>query len=97
VKKTIRPYDLFGRFGGEEFIILMPDLDQANVLTATERIRLAVCSTPVEFEGRGISVSASFGIVCATRMRDMDTATRCADEALYRAKSEGRNRVVLYS
>ena len=97
VKKAIRPYDLFGRFGGEEFIVLMPDLDQENVLTATERIRLAVCSTPVEFEGRGISVSASFGIVCATRMHDMDTATRCADEALYRAKSEGRNRAVLYS
>ena len=97
VKKTIRPYDLFGRYGGEEFIILMPDLDKVNAQNATERIRLAMCITPVEFEGRSIPISASFGVVCATQMSDIDTATRCADEALYRAKSEGRNKAVFYN
>jgi len=96
VKKAIRPYDLFGRYGGEEFIMLVPDVDKTGVLNMAERIRLDVCKTPVEFEGKKISISASFGIAYAAPMNDMRTAIQYADEALYRAKKEGRNRVVFY-
>ena len=99
IKNVIRPYDIFGRYGGEEFIIFMgytEQINKINVINAVERIRLEVCKTPVEFEGKEIPISASFGISCATPSDGMDTATRRADEALYRAKKEGRNRVIFY-
>ena len=96
IKKTIRPYDLFGRYGGEEFILLVSDTDKQNMINIAERLRRDVCETPVEFEGLQIPISASFGIACAAPLNDMHTATKHADEALYRAKNEGRNRVVFY-
>ena len=94
VKKMIRPYDLFGRYGGEEFILLVPDVNETDVINMAERIRLEVCKMPVGFEGKEISTSASFGIAYGAPMNDIQTATKYADEALYRAKKEGRNRVV---
>ena len=100
VKKTIRPYDIFGRFGGEEFIILMSDtkdIDKDDVIKIIERIRLELCSTPVEYEGKAIRISASFGVAYAAPINDMETATKYADLALYRAKEGGRNRVEFYN
>jgi len=60
VKRVIRPYDVFGRYGGEEFIILMPELDKTSALAAAQRVREEICASPVEFEGAQIPVSASF-------------------------------------
>jgi len=94
VKKSIRPYDLLGRYGGEEFIILMCDTEKENVINATERIRMEICKTPVKFENKEILVSASFGIASMARLNDLDTGTQYADQALYKAKEEGRNKVV---
>jgi diguanylate cyclase (GGDEF)-like protein len=99
VKNTIRPYDIFARYGGEEFIILITDMegiDRTNVINAVERIRTEICNTPVKFENTEISVSSSFGIAYAAPKTDMNTATKRADEALYQAKNQGRNRVVFY-
>ena len=93
VKGVIRPYDLFGRYGGEEFILLMFDIDRPGVARSAERIRLALCETPVVFEGQEIPVSASFGVSSVTPMIPIGKATQFADEALYRAKEGGRNRV----
>jgi len=99
VKKTIRPYDIFGRYGGEEFIIFMSytiEIDKSNVINAVDRIRLALCSAPVVFEGKEISISASFGIAYAAPKNDMEMATKYADMALYEAKTGGRNRIIFY-
>jgi len=99
VKKTIRPYDILGRYGGEEFIVMMSDvkaINKDNVMTAAERIRLVICSTPVEFEGTLIPVAASLGVARAAPVNDLPTAIKCADEALYMAKNQGRNRVIFY-
>ena len=96
VKKTIRPYDLLGRYGGEEFIILMCDVDKKNVINAIERVRQEVYKTPVIYENTSISIAASFGIAHAAPINDLAEATKYADEALYRAKDTGRNRVVFY-
>ncbi|MCL1854535.1 MAG: GGDEF domain-containing protein, partial [Clostridia bacterium] len=96
VKKIIRPYDLFGRYGGEEFILLILDANKETAIAIAERIRQELCKTPVDFEGESIQISASFGIAHAAAVNDMDTPTRHADEALYRAKEGGRNRVVYY-
>ena len=99
VKNIIRPYDILGRYGGEEFIILMTDLKAMNkesALQAAERIRLEVCSQPVAYEDKEISVSASFGVSYAAPKYDMAIAVKYADKALYQAKDRGRNMVVFY-
>ena len=93
VKKIIRPYDLFGRYGGEEFIIFMPGIDKEGAVAAAERIRKEICREPVEFEDKQLSVSASFGVACAAPKNDLHKAVEYADEALYQAKEGGRNRV----
>ncbi|MCL1809578.1 MAG: diguanylate cyclase [Clostridiales bacterium] len=99
VKNCIRPYDVFGRYGGEEFIILMTDMkgvNKSNVTSAVERIRLEVSNGPVKFESCEIPISASFGIAYAAPKNNLEMAVRHADEALYGAKEEGRNRVVFF-
>ena len=93
VRSTIRPYDLLGRYGGEEFILLMCDVDKENVLSAVERIRQAVGETSVIFEGKEVSVSASFGVAPAVPPNDLTVAIKNADEALYCAKETGRNKI----
>ena len=94
VKKAIRPYDLFGRYGGEEFILLMCDTDHKNVINAIERIRQDVFAEPILYEGKKLILTASFGIAPAAPVNDLSAAIEIADEALYRAKEAGRNRVV---
>lgn len=99
VKNAIRPYDVLGRYGGEEFIILMTDIKQINkenAMNAIDRIRQEICKTPVEFEGIEIPVSASFGMAYAAPENELAAAVKYADEALYQAKETGRNRVVFY-
>ena len=99
VQKSIRPYDIFARYGGEEFIILMTDvkeINKDNAINAMERIRQVICNNPIEFEGRKIAISASFGMAHGAPQNDLNTAIEYADEALYQAKAEGRNRVVFY-
>jgi diguanylate cyclase (GGDEF)-like protein len=96
IKKTIRPYDLFGRYGGEEFIMLMCDTDRENVINATERVRQVVCNKPVDHDGISIPTTASFGVACVHTEEELNEMIEFADEALYRAKNEGRNKVVYH-
>jgi len=97
VKKKLRPYDLLGRYGGEEFIILLSEIKEITKETAisvTERIRLDINNTPVDYNGAKIPVTASFGIAYAAPKNDLETAIKFADEALYQAKKSGRNKVI---
>ena len=99
VKNTIRPYDVLGRYGGEEFIVLMTDevpISKDNAILAAERIREEISKAPVLFEETEINVSASIGIAHASPVNDLMTATKLADEALYIAKETGRNKVVYH-
>ena len=99
VKQIIRPYDILGRYGGEEFIVLLTDvkaLNKDNAILAAERIRQVISATPVVFEEHLITVSASFGVSYAAPRYDLATATRYADKALYQAKNKGRDQVVFY-
>jgi two-component system, cell cycle response regulator len=90
----IRPYDSVGRYGGEEFLILAPSSDALGAMGLAERIRKAIEEKPVTFEGRKISVTASFGIAVSTprQLLDAQQMIRLADDALYQAKANGRNR-----
>jgi two-component system cell cycle response regulator len=96
LKRNIRGVDLACRFGGEEFVVLMPDTDQNQAEAVAERVRQAVAERAFEVPGgRSLWITVSAGV--ALRESDSDTAEtliKRADVALYRAKREGRNRVV---
>jgi len=95
----IRPYDSIGRYGGEEFLIVVPSSDAMGALGLAERIRKEMEAKPVLAEGHEISITGSFGIVASTpgRLLDPQEMLRFADDALYRAKANGRNRCELAS
>jgi len=96
-QKHLRTTDLFGRLGGEEFGMLLPECGREQVLERVEQMRLAVAQVPAGEAGSGVVVSASFGVASAAssgyELRQLMTD---ADDALYRAKREGRNRVSLF-
>jgi diguanylate cyclase (GGDEF)-like protein len=96
VKDTVRPYDLFGRYGGEEFIMFIAVNDVANALNLAERIRVIVEKKPIHFEGKDIAVTTSIGMAQVTADVVFDEALKLADEALYVAKEQGRNRVIIH-
>ena len=95
VQSHIRPYDLLARYGGEEFIIFAFDIDKNNVQTLAERLRLSICDEQIEYEGGHLYFSASFGVAHVYNY-DLEKAIKHADQALYTAKTEGRNRVVFH-
>jgi two-component system, cell cycle response regulator len=97
VKRSIRGIDLACRCGGEEFVIVMPETDMAVAAMVAERLRRRIAAEPfaVNQGQRSVSITLSIGIA-ALRGRDDNAAslTKRADQALYRAKRDGRNRVV---
>lgn len=91
----LRPTDLFGRLGGEEFGILLLDCSRDQGVAIANRIRLAIEATPIEAEGYAVSLSASVGVASTdTSGYGLQRLCREADAALYRAKRTGRNRVI---
>lgn len=95
VQKVVRSCDLVGRYGGEEFLIVLPGCSGEQVEVCAERIRAAVCSEPIAAEGLEISVTASIGAVVADTLHQKEKeALSAADSALYEAKNQGRDRVV---
>lgn len=97
VKRNIRGVDLACRFGGEEFVVLMPDTDVSNAELVAERVRQAVGERPFEIKGqRPLRVTVSVGVSFNENEADTpESLIKRADQALYRAKREGRNRVIL--
>jgi diguanylate cyclase (GGDEF)-like protein len=90
---VVRPYDVVGRYGGEEFIVVFSRCDEQTALSIVERIRETISTDPVQANSRSISVTASIGVARVLNSVDADTALREADNALFRAKQQGRNRV----
>jgi len=95
----IRAYDVLGRYGGEEFLLVVPSSDEAGTLSLAERIRLSLASEAIALEQGEIHVTASFGVAICNDNNPptVPTLLRVCDEALYRAKREGRNRSALAS
>jgi len=93
-----RAGDVVARFGGEEFVWLLPDTDEAGAAILAERLRAALCAEPVEIsDACRVPVTGSLGVASAVGLVDDVTLLRDADRAMYRAKATGRNRVVLAS
>jgi diguanylate cyclase (GGDEF)-like protein len=97
LREVVRPYDAVGRFGGEEFLLVLPGCDSRTAATLAERLRCHVAVAPVETEGVSIPVTLSLGVAAWAEGGPADSVAllRAADEALYRAKGAGRNRVAL--
>jgi diguanylate cyclase (GGDEF)-like protein len=98
MRSLLRSTDHLGRFGGDEFMLLLPETGMAGARDLAERLRERVDSITVEFQGKRIEVHASFGVATmeAARIGDIDsweTLLQRADAALYRAKEGGRNRI----
>lgn len=95
LRASLRVHDVLGRYGGEEFALLMPGADTAAALAGTERVRLAVCERPIEAGPLSIPVTISAGVASyGVNGADWESLLRSADGALYEAKRAGRNRVV---
>jgi len=93
VAGMLRPTDFIARYGGEEFVILLPDTPREAAAAAMERVRWQVAQLPFHFRDQSIRVTVSMGICEFADGCSVADVFECADQALYRAKRLGRDRV----
>jgi diguanylate cyclase (GGDEF)-like protein len=97
ILSTVRPGDLVGRYGGEEFIILMPTISREEVKIIANKIKNSVQNVIFKENGNKFNVTISIGIGCNSKnIADINFIINTADKALYKAKNNGRDQVVLY-
>jgi diguanylate cyclase (GGDEF)-like protein len=96
MQSATRPYDAVGRYGGEEFLIILPGCDPTCTANQAERMRAALASDAMTINDKPHLVTCSFGATCWRPGTDpsADSLIRIADNALYMAKGQGRDRVV---
>lgn len=94
-RSACRPYDVVGRYGGEEFVVLLPATAAPEALLVAERVRTGVEGAAVPYDGLELRVTVSIGAASlgASSICEAQSLLRAADHALYRAKAAGRNRV----
>lgn len=97
LKKTLRPYDVVCRYGGEEFMLIAEINTAAETEQLLERVRKKIAETTIPVDDKQISVTASFGALVKTPKShlQMSDLVKQADMALYEAKATGRNRVII--
>jgi diguanylate cyclase (GGDEF)-like protein len=95
ISATLRPYDLIGRYGGEEFLVIAPGCDLELTQKLAERIRCAVSDEPVDLGHANVKLTVSLGATLGTANSDPEFLVAVADSAMYQAKGNGRDRVEL--
>ena len=91
--QSLRPLDLLGRIGGEEFVALLPGVNTETAIAVAERVRSNFASAAGDVHGQPVAATVSIGIASSTQGGyDFDALYAVADAALYRAKQKGRNR-----
>jgi diguanylate cyclase (GGDEF)-like protein len=99
LSSNVRQYDWVGRWGGEEFLCVLPSTSQSEAGQAAERIRSSVAAVTLTApDSSTVHMTVSIGVACIEGYRDviwLDKLIQSADHALYKAKTEGRNRVCL--
>ena len=95
LKRSVREVDIPGRYGGEEFIVIMPETPLEGAHQVAERIRTAVAALRIEARGGPVPISVSIGVAERREGEGADQILARADSALYEAKNAGRNRTVL--
>ena len=98
LKEDLRTYDRIGRWGGEEFVLILPDTQLMDAATVAERVRARTAEMEISLEnGETFSVHISLGVACTTgRFSSLTKLIDAADQALYQAKQTGRNRVCIF-
>jgi len=98
VQAELRASDVPARYGGDEFIVLLPETPPKGALDVAERIRSSIAARPLAIDGHQITATVSIGVACFPEDgRTLDALAARADRALYQAKQEGRNKVVRYT
>ena len=95
--ECLRPYDVVGRYGGEEFLIVLPGCHLHEAFAVAERVRTHVVSNTIDTSAGPLPVTVSFGIATGDGTQNLDELVSQADSALYRAKEDGRNCVSVFS
>ncbi len=97
LKGTVRLTDIVARFGGEEFVVIMPETDSSGMKVVADRVREAVEQMEVMYDGKILKTTVSVGVASYPNpgINDEDDLIKAADRALYRAKERGRNTVVV--
>ncbi|QLF91722.1 diguanylate cyclase [Pseudomonas sp. ABC1] len=97
VRMTVRDSDIAGRYGGEEFAVLLPDTDRDGARIFAERLRGAVQEQRVSYEGQSVCFTISLGVAESTQaVLGAEQLIAMSDRALYESKAQGRNRTSLY-
>ncbi len=96
-QQSLRPTDIIGRFGGEEFVVGLPNTDSSNAQAVTERLKENVAALTLDGEISNLRLSVTVGIAVANAEDDLDALITRADNMLYVGKRDGRNRVVILS
>jgi diguanylate cyclase (GGDEF)-like protein len=96
-RQTLRETDLVGRWGGEEFLVILPGVGGASGVAALDRVRRSVAAAPVSCNGVEVPVTLTAGVTEARRGQSAMGVVEIADRALYAGKRAGRDRVVLAS
>jgi diguanylate cyclase (GGDEF)-like protein len=97
LRGVLRAQDSIARWGGEEFLFLLPDTDLHGAGVVAEKLRVALEGAPITFAERRVPVAMTFGVAVCTRGATVEDAIQRADRALYSGKQSGKNQVVLES
>ena len=95
MKRCLREYDYIGRYGGEEFLVVLGDADYEIAVKTAKRLRMAVSNETIKMNDKLLTATISAGVAVAENAAglDLDKIVAAADQELYKAKSNGRNRV----
>jgi diguanylate cyclase (GGDEF)-like protein len=98
LRHGIRESDLLGRWGGEEFLIMLPRTSLTEAEGLAERLCKSLAGSRMESDGQSVAVTGSFGVAdFRPGKEDLDDCLKRADDALYEAKTRGRNRIIVAS
>ena len=98
IQSGLRQTDIFGRYGGEEFVVLLPGVTDQQAYATAERLRRRIEEKPVTLDARQISVTISVGVASlGAGLADLPALISAADSALYLSKQQGRNRTSLWA
>ena len=98
LQQSIRPYDVLGRLGGDEFILLLPNTQLDEALTIAERLRQVIENNALTLKETELQVTASFGVAkFSSQFQTFDEVIPSVDLALYQSKHQGKNRVSCFT
>ena len=97
-RNPMRPPDIVARYGGDEFLVLLPETPCSSAAGVAERIRKGMESTPIHSRGQSVTATVSIGLACyPNHGADFDAVMEKADQAMYASKTGGKNRITMFS